>query len=127
MQETPGSIPGSRKILEEETATHSSILAWKVPWTAQPGGLQSMGFQRVGLNTLFKKIVFILNYFWLCWVFLATAYTSVLELWDLTAVTSLAAGHKGFSNCGAHSCSGACGIFPDQGLNQFPRHYKADS
>ena len=34
--------------LEEEMATHSSILAWKIPWTEEPGGLQSMGSQRVG-------------------------------------------------------------------------------
>ena len=31
--------------LEEEMATHSSILAWKIPWTEEPGGLQSMGLQ----------------------------------------------------------------------------------
>ena len=35
-------------ILEEEMATHSSILAWKIPWTEEPGGLHSMGLQRVG-------------------------------------------------------------------------------
>ena len=34
--------------LEEEMATHSSILAWKIPWTEEPGGLQSVGSQRVG-------------------------------------------------------------------------------
>ena len=34
--------------LEKEMATHSSILAWKTPWTEEPGGLQSMGSQRVG-------------------------------------------------------------------------------
>ena len=34
--------------LEEEMATHSSILAWKIPWTEEPVGLQSMGSQRVG-------------------------------------------------------------------------------
>ena len=34
--------------LEESMATHSSILAWKIPWTEEPGGLQSMGSQRVG-------------------------------------------------------------------------------
>ena len=34
--------------LEKEMATHSSILAWKVPWMEDPGGLQSMGSQRVG-------------------------------------------------------------------------------
>ena len=33
--------------LEEEKATHSSILAWKIPWAEEPGGLQSMGSQRV--------------------------------------------------------------------------------
>ena len=35
---------------EEEMATHSSILAWKIPWTEEPGGLQSMGLQRVRHN-----------------------------------------------------------------------------
>ena len=34
--------------LEEEVVTHSSILAWKIPWTEEPGGLESMGSQRVG-------------------------------------------------------------------------------
>ena len=36
--------------LEEEMATHSSILAWKIPWTEEPGRLHSMGSQRVGHN-----------------------------------------------------------------------------
>jgi len=35
-------------LLEKEMATHSSILAWKIPWTEEPGRLQSMGLQRVG-------------------------------------------------------------------------------
>ena len=34
--------------LEKEMATHTSILAWKIPWTEEPSGLQSMGSQRVG-------------------------------------------------------------------------------
>ena len=34
-------------LLKKEIATHSSILAWKIPWTQEPGGLQSMGSQRV--------------------------------------------------------------------------------
>ena len=34
--------------LEEKMATHSNILAWKIPWTEEPGGLQSIGSQRVG-------------------------------------------------------------------------------
>ena len=43
-----GSIPGSGRSLEKEMATHSSILAWKISWTDEPGGLQSMGSHRVG-------------------------------------------------------------------------------
>ena len=39
---------GQEDPLEEELATHSSILAWKIPWTEEPGGIQSMGLQRVG-------------------------------------------------------------------------------
>ena len=40
-----GSLPGSGRFLEEGLATHSSILAWRIPWTEEPGGLQSMGLQ----------------------------------------------------------------------------------
>ena len=39
---------GQEDPLEEEMATHSSILAWKIPWTEEPGRLQSMGSKRVG-------------------------------------------------------------------------------
>ena len=42
-----GSIPGSGRSLEEGTATHPSILAWRIPWTEDPVGLQSMGSHRV--------------------------------------------------------------------------------
>ena len=38
--------------LEKEMATHSSILAWKTPWTEEPGGLQSMGLQKNGTRLL---------------------------------------------------------------------------
>ena len=41
-----GSIPGLGRSLEKEMATHSSILAWEIPRTEDPGGLQSMGLQR---------------------------------------------------------------------------------
>ena len=43
-----GSIPGLGRSLEEGMATHSSILAWRIPWTEEPGRLQFMGLQRVG-------------------------------------------------------------------------------
>ena len=39
---------GKENPLEKEIATHSSILAWKIPWMEEPGRLQSMGSQRVG-------------------------------------------------------------------------------
>ena len=42
-----GSSPGLGNPLEKELATHSSILAWRIPWTEEPGGLQSMMSQRV--------------------------------------------------------------------------------
>ena len=47
IQETQVQSLGQKDPLEEEMATHSSILAWKNPWTEEPGGLQSMGSQRV--------------------------------------------------------------------------------
>ena len=43
-----GSIPGLGRSPEEEMATHSNILAWKIPWTEERGGLRSMGLERVG-------------------------------------------------------------------------------
>ena len=46
MQETRVRSLGREDTLEEEMATHSSTLAWKIPWTEEPGGLQSMGSQR---------------------------------------------------------------------------------
>ena len=41
---------GQEDPLEQGMATHSSIPAWRIPWTEKPGGLQSMGLQRVGYN-----------------------------------------------------------------------------
>ena len=50
-----GSIPGSGRSLVKETTTHSSILAWRIPWTEEPGGLQSMGSRRVGHDSVTKQ------------------------------------------------------------------------
>jgi len=44
------SIPGLGRSPEKSMATHSRILAWRIPWTKKPGGLQSIGSQRVGHN-----------------------------------------------------------------------------
>ena len=48
MQETWVRSQGQEDALEEERAIHSSVLAWRIPWTEEPGGLQSMGLQKVG-------------------------------------------------------------------------------
>ena len=48
MQETPVCSLGGKDPLEGEMAICSSILAWKIPWTEESGGLQSMGLQTVG-------------------------------------------------------------------------------
>ena len=48
MQETWVRSLGQEDPLEEEMATHSNTLAWKIPWTGEPGGLLSMGLRRVG-------------------------------------------------------------------------------
>ena len=49
-----GLILGRKDPLVKEMATHSSILAWEIPWTEEPGGLQSMESQRVGHNLVTK-------------------------------------------------------------------------
>ena len=41
---------GREDPLDEGTGTHSTILAWRIPWTEEPGGVQSVGCQRVGYN-----------------------------------------------------------------------------
>ena len=51
----PGSKPRSGRSLEKEMAAHSSILVWRIPWTEEPGGLQAMGLQRVGLDFHFNS------------------------------------------------------------------------
>ena len=48
MLETHIQFLGQKGLLEKGMATHYSILAWRIPWTEKPGGLQSMGLQRVG-------------------------------------------------------------------------------
>ena len=50
MRETQVQSLGREDLLEKEMVTHSSILAWKIPWIEEPGRLPSMGSQRVGHN-----------------------------------------------------------------------------
>ena len=55
MQETQFPFLSWEDRLEKEMATHSSILAWKIPWIEESGGLQSMGLQRTGHNLVTKQ------------------------------------------------------------------------
>ena len=55
MQDTQVQSLGGEDPLEKEMATHSSIVAWRVPWTEDPGGLQSRGSQRVGTT---ERLIF---------------------------------------------------------------------
>ena len=57
MQETQVWFLGREDPLEKGMAIHYSILAWRISWTEEPGGLQSMGFQRVGHNWATEHIV----------------------------------------------------------------------
>ena len=66
MRETQVWSLGREDPLEKEMATHSSILAWRIPWTEEPGGLQSTGSQRVGHD----------------WVTLLTLLTLYREGWQ---------------------------------------------
>ena len=49
-----GKVPGSGRSLEKEMETNPSFLDWKIPWREEPGGVQSMGSQRVGHNLVTK-------------------------------------------------------------------------
>ena len=53
---------GCKDLLEEEMATHSSILAWEIPWTEEPGGLQSIGSQRVRHSLVTKQQVLLVAF-----------------------------------------------------------------
>ena len=63
VRETQVGSLGQEGPLEEEMATHSSVLAWKIPWMEEPGSLQSTGSQRV--NTT-KRLPFSLPQPWVC-------------------------------------------------------------
>ena len=77
------SIPGLRRSPEEEMVTHSSILAWEIPWTEEPRGLQSMGLQRVGRGwaTKQQQQQFIFKAYWLLIVHTSLHYGLLFFFW----------------------------------------------
>ena len=70
MQETQVRSLGREDPLEKEMATHSSTLAWRIPWREEPGRLQSMGSQRVGHNRATSLSFF--HFHWLNYLFMAS-------------------------------------------------------
>ena len=113
--------------LEEGMATHSNILAWRIPWTEEPGGLQPVSSQRVGhhWNDLARRhsrvralrgvplLEFLYQFleiysficFWLCWIFAAVCRILSSGLWvshcdGFSCCWAPALGCAGFSSCG---------------------------
>ena len=78
MQETQIGSLGWEDSLEEEMATHSSVLAWKIPWTEEPGGLQSMGLQRVRQDWVTNTFTFTI----MSTLVLDVGYQGFLKKWS---------------------------------------------
>ena len=71
---------GQEDPLEKSMAAHSSILAWRIPWTEEPGRLQSMGLQRVRYDWVTSTFTFRLAF---CWFFMSSsAPWASLECWN---------------------------------------------
>ena len=87
IQETQVQSLGQEDPLEEEMATHSSILAWRIPWTEEPNGQQSMEFQRVGY------VWWLTLFIGLYYIFLNKGHKekpeNLTELWGLSSLGSL--------------------------------------
>ena len=93
MQETWVRTLGQEDPLEKEMATHSSILAWKIPWTEEPGWLLSMGSQRVGHKWMTSLSLMILLYTCLHLnkhIYRASFGTSVLNCLSLSLLSNSA-------------------------------------
>ena len=69
---------GQEDPLVKEVATHSTVLAWRIPWTEEPGGLQFMGSQRVGLHWA-TKLFFLSNSCW--WVYVLISQMNGPTVW----------------------------------------------
>ena len=83
MQETQVQSLGQEDLLEKETATHSSIFAWNIPWTEETGGLQSMGWQsRTRLSDFFHF------HFQRYWAFSSTLLYNTISYEVLTSVSN---------------------------------------
>ena len=107
MQETQVRSLSWEDPLEKDMATHSSILAWRILWTEEPGGLQSMRSQRVGHD-------------WASNMFLFSWCRAQFLVVGVPVVTA-----HGLSGCTSRALVGP--VFLDQGSNKCPFHCKVDS
>ena len=116
MQEAWVRSLGREDTLEKEMATHSSVLAWRIPWMEEPGGLQSMGSQRVGhnwatsLSLSCNSIFSFLKIFVLMWTIFKVfrEFVTILFLFYVLVFWPL----------------GMWDLSPDQGSNRHPLHWK---
>ena len=101
--------------LEKGIATHSSILAWRIPWTEEPGGLVSMGSQRVrhnwATNTFTSSVCFLLESFY------SESESSSVVCDSLRPLGLYSPWNSPGQNIGVGSLSLLQAIFPTQGLN----------
>ena len=88
--------------LEEEMATHSSIFAWRIPWTEEPGGLQSLGLQRVGHNLVTKQQQYSLIY--TLWWRSTNSRGQISMRWYLgSCISQLGLTWQNTTDCGAYA------------------------
>ena len=110
----PGLIPGSGRSLEKETATRSSILAWEIPWTVEPGRLQFMGSQRVGCDWATITLLLQLSY-----------REGWLQPTQAPNLNLRFPSSSCFFTGGGRLCHAVCRILvPQPGSNTHPLHWK---
>ena len=101
---------GWKDPLEEKMATHSSILAWEIPWTKEPGGLQSMGSERVGPNWAQHR-------YKLCVCLVSQSGLTLWDPMDCSPPSSFVYGDSPGKNTGGGCHTLLQGIFLTQGWN----------
>ena len=150
MQKTQIWFLGQEDPQEKGMAPDSSILAWRIPWTEAPGGLWSMGSQRVGHNWVNNTHTIFLNFIYLhlflavlglhCYAGFSLVTAKVGSVQASQCCGEQALGHVDFSGCGSRlwsmgsvvvehglSCPMASGVFMEQGLNPCLLHWQVDS
>ena len=89
MQETWILSLGQEDNLEKEMATHSNILVWEIPWTEEPGGLQSKGSQRVGHDLVTKQQqIYMIHYHKIKYI-VQNHYEEMLNRYNVGIITIL--------------------------------------